>query len=150
MYEGATITPVQAEPESYPEVPLDLDDLIVIFPAGSDVPPLYLVFSKPPVKPLEVDIYGNFAGRPRDGNHLDHMPAQGALATSLRAIYPDIPYGEIRKLMKKGGVLPYQLECIRGSVKPTEDVTPKKSNRRMPPTCVQQSIAISMPSRKDC
>ncbi|HCF4838138.1 TPA: S-type pyocin domain-containing protein [Pseudomonas aeruginosa] len=103
VYEGATITPVQAEPESYPEVPLDLDDLIVIFPAGSDVPPLYLVFSKPPVKPLEVDIYGNFAGRPRDGNHLDHMPAQGALATSLRAIYPDIPYGEIRKLMKKGG-----------------------------------------------
>lgn len=25
--------------------------------------------------------------------------------------------------------MPYQLECIRGSVKPTEDVTPKKSNR---------------------
>ncbi|MDF5995732.1 S-type pyocin domain-containing protein [Pseudomonas aeruginosa] len=45
VYEGATITPVQAEPESYPGVPLDLDDLIVIFPAGSDVPPLYLVFS---------------------------------------------------------------------------------------------------------
>ncbi|XOM69351.1 pyocin-S3, partial [Pseudomonas aeruginosa] len=39
VYEGATITPVQAEPESYPGVPLDLDDLIVIFPAGSDVPP---------------------------------------------------------------------------------------------------------------
>ncbi|MDF5857971.1 S-type pyocin domain-containing protein [Pseudomonas aeruginosa] len=103
VYEGATITPVQVEPESYPGVPLDLDDLIVIFPVGSDVPPLYLVFSKPPVSALEVDIYGNFTGRPRNGNHLDHMPAQGALATSLRAIYPDIPYGELRKLMKKGG-----------------------------------------------
>ncbi|MCO2025059.1 pyocin killing protein, partial [Pseudomonas aeruginosa] len=102
VYEGATITPVQAEPESYPGVPLDLDDLIVIFPAGSDVPPLYLVFSKPPVKPLEVDIYGNFAGRPRDGNHLDHMPAQGALATSLRSNIPGIQDKKIRELMKKG------------------------------------------------
>ncbi|MDF5983769.1 S-type pyocin domain-containing protein [Pseudomonas aeruginosa] len=34
VYEGATITPVQAEPESYPGVPLDLDDLIVIFSGG--------------------------------------------------------------------------------------------------------------------
>ncbi|HCF6665826.1 TPA: S-type pyocin domain-containing protein, partial [Pseudomonas aeruginosa] len=93
---------VQAEPESYPGVPLDLDDLIVIFPADSGIPPLYLVFSKPPVSALEVDIYGNFTGRPRNGNHLDHMPAQGALATSLRSAIPDIQEKEIRELMKKG------------------------------------------------
>ncbi|AXA06119.1 S-type pyocin domain-containing protein [Pseudomonas aeruginosa] len=102
VYEGATITPVQAEPESYPGVPLDLDDLIVIFPAGSDVPPLYLVFSKPPVKLLEVDIYGNFAGRPRDGNHLDHMPSQGALAESLLSKNPGLTYDNIRGYLKNG------------------------------------------------
>ncbi|HHN0100844.1 TPA: S-type pyocin domain-containing protein [Pseudomonas aeruginosa] len=102
VYEGATITPVQAEPESYPGVPLDLDDLIVIFPAGSDVPPLYLVFSKPPVKLLEVDIYDNFAGRPRDGNHLDHMPSQGALAESLLSKNPGLTYDNIRGYLKNG------------------------------------------------
>ncbi|ENO1569234.1 S-type pyocin domain-containing protein, partial [Pseudomonas aeruginosa] len=47
VYEGATITPVQAEPESYPEVPLDLDDLIVIFPADSGVKPVYVMLSSP-------------------------------------------------------------------------------------------------------
>nr|WP_258868494.1 S-type pyocin domain-containing protein [Pseudomonas aeruginosa] len=45
VYEGATITPVQAEPESYPGVPLDLDDLIVIFPVGSGVKPIYIMFN---------------------------------------------------------------------------------------------------------
>lgn len=102
VYEGATIAPAKAEPESYPGIPLSLDDLIVIFPADSGIPPLYLVFSKPPVSALEVDIYGNFTGRPRNGNHLDHMPAQGALATSLRSAIPDIQEKEIRDLMKKG------------------------------------------------
>ncbi|MEQ7860448.1 S-type pyocin domain-containing protein [Pseudomonas aeruginosa] len=102
VYEGATITSVQAEPESYPGVPLDLDDLIVIFPADSGIPPLYLVFSKPPVSALEVDIYGNFTGRPRNGNHLDHMPAQGALATSLRSNFPGIQDKRVRELMRKG------------------------------------------------
>ncbi|MFU3248638.1 S-type pyocin domain-containing protein [Pseudomonas paraeruginosa] len=102
VYEGATISPVQAEPESYPGIPLKLDDLIVIFPADSGIPPLYLVFSKTPVSALEVDIYGNFTGRPRNGNHLDHMPAQGALATSLRSVIPDIQEKENRDMMKEG------------------------------------------------
>ncbi|ANA71429.1 pyocin protein [Pseudomonas aeruginosa] len=48
VYEGATITPVQAEPESYPGVPLDLDDLIVIFPVGSGVKPIYIMFNHNP------------------------------------------------------------------------------------------------------
>ncbi|MBI8818842.1 S-type pyocin domain-containing protein [Pseudomonas aeruginosa] len=47
VYEGATITPVQAEPESYPGVPLSLDDLIVIFPADSGVKPVYVMLSSP-------------------------------------------------------------------------------------------------------
>lgn len=47
VYEGATLTPVKAEPESYPGIPLDLDDLIVIFPADSGVKPVYVMLSSP-------------------------------------------------------------------------------------------------------
>lgn len=54
-------------------------DTIITFPADSGVAPLYLVFAKPAVRPLEVDIYGAFAGRAREGIHLDHMPSRAAL-----------------------------------------------------------------------
>ncbi|UYM64511.1 S-type pyocin domain-containing protein [Pseudomonas aeruginosa] len=47
VYEGATLTPVKAEPESYPGVLLDLNDLIVIFPADSGVKPVYVMLSSP-------------------------------------------------------------------------------------------------------
>ncbi len=47
VYEGATLTPVKTEPESYPGIPLDLDDLIVIFPADSGVKPVYVMLSSP-------------------------------------------------------------------------------------------------------
>lgn len=58
-------------------------DTIITFPADSGVVPLYLVFAKPAVKPLEVDIYGAFSGRLRNGLHLDHMPSQAALRCYL-------------------------------------------------------------------
>lgn len=54
-------------------------DTIITFPADSGVAPLYLVFAKPAVRPLEVDIYGAFNGRPRNGLHVDHMPSQAAI-----------------------------------------------------------------------
>ncbi|WP_256352345.1 hypothetical protein [Pseudomonas yamanorum] len=50
------------------------------------MPPLYLVFAKPAVKPLEVDTYGAFSGRPRNGLHLDHMPSRAALTHYLRKL----------------------------------------------------------------
>ncbi|WLH88526.1 S-type pyocin domain-containing protein [Pseudomonas sp. FP453] len=58
-------------------------DTIITFPADSGVAPLYLVFAKPAVRPLEVDIYGAFAGRAREGVHLDHMPSRAALKRYL-------------------------------------------------------------------
>ncbi|WP_442968397.1 S-type pyocin domain-containing protein [Pseudomonas sp. Z18(2022)] len=61
-------------------------DTIITFPADSGVPPLYLVFAKPAVKPLEVDTYGAFSGRPRNGLHLDHMPSRAALTHYLRKL----------------------------------------------------------------
>ncbi|MFJ4132514.1 S-type pyocin domain-containing protein [Pseudomonas cyclaminis] len=58
-------------------------DTIISFPADSGLPPLYLVFAKPAVKPLEVDVYGAFSGRPRNGLHVDHMPSQAAIRRYL-------------------------------------------------------------------
>ncbi|WP_410479955.1 S-type pyocin domain-containing protein [Pseudomonas aeruginosa] len=42
-----TLTPLKTEPESYPGVLLDLNDLIVIFPADSGVKPVYVMLSSP-------------------------------------------------------------------------------------------------------
>ena len=58
-------------------------DTIITFPADSGVAPLYLVFAKPAVKPLEVDTYGAFNGRLRNGLHVDHMPSQAAIRRHL-------------------------------------------------------------------
>jgi uncharacterized Zn-binding protein involved in type VI secretion len=58
-------------------------DTIISFPADSGLPPLYLVFAKPAVRPLEVDIYGAFSGRLRNGLHIDHMPSQAAIRRHL-------------------------------------------------------------------
>ncbi|HGM6968478.1 TPA: S-type pyocin domain-containing protein [Pseudomonas aeruginosa] len=60
VYEGATISPVQAEPESYPGVPLSLDDLIVSFPADSGIKPIYVMFNSPYG---ETNARGKYSGR---------------------------------------------------------------------------------------
>ncbi|HBO6865386.1 TPA: pyocin killing protein [Pseudomonas aeruginosa] len=60
VYEGATITSVQAEPESYPGVPLSLDDLIVSFPADSGIKPIYVMFNSPYG---ETNARGKYSGR---------------------------------------------------------------------------------------
>ncbi|KJG55392.1 hypothetical protein UA38_19860 [Photobacterium kishitanii] len=39
----------------------ELNDYILIFPKETGLPPLYIVYSKPPVKLLEVDFYGYFS-----------------------------------------------------------------------------------------
>ncbi|MBF4376456.1 S-type pyocin domain-containing protein, partial [Vibrio anguillarum] len=58
----------------YPEE--DLAEYIVTFPADAGLSPLYLVFSKPKVKPLEVGTYGELAPRSKkDGMDIDHIPS---------------------------------------------------------------------------
>ncbi|MCZ4295937.1 S-type pyocin domain-containing protein, partial [Vibrio sinaloensis] len=57
----------------YPED--DLVEYIVTFPADAGLSPLYLVFNKPKVKPLEVGTYGELAPRSKkDGMDIDHIP----------------------------------------------------------------------------
>ena len=82
----------------YPEE--EIIELIVTFPADSGLEPLYLVFSKPPVKLLEVDLYGNFKRRPRNGTHADHMPSQAALKEYIKQNFgSSFSEKEVEKLM---------------------------------------------------
>lgn len=73
-----------AELETFPASGDDLEDCIITFPVSLGIPPLYLVFSKPPVKLLERDIYRKFNGRPRQGTNADHMPSAAAVEAYIR------------------------------------------------------------------
>ncbi len=46
VYEGATLTPVKAKPETYPGVMTLPDDLIIGFPADSGIKPIYVMISR--------------------------------------------------------------------------------------------------------
>ncbi|MFK3775998.1 S-type pyocin domain-containing protein [Pseudomonas sp. NPDC089406] len=48
VYEGATLTPVEARVDSYPGLgDASWDDYVIVFPADSGLPPLYVVFNSP-------------------------------------------------------------------------------------------------------
>lgn len=89
-----------AELETFPASGDELEDCIITFPASLGVPPLYLVFSKPPVKLLEVDTYRGFQGRPRLGSHADHMPSAAAVEKYLRNLYPDMKAKDVEAMKK--------------------------------------------------
>ena len=73
-----------AELETFPASGDELEDCIITFPVSLGIPPLYLVYSKPPVKLLETDIYRKFDGRPRQGTNADHMPSAAAVEAYIR------------------------------------------------------------------
>lgn len=80
---------------------LTWQDCILVFPADSGVPPLYLVFAKPAVTPLEVDIFGAFSGRPRNGLHVDHMPSKAAIRRYLEANLVDLTQKQVDDYLNK-------------------------------------------------
>lgn len=77
----------------------DFRDYILVFP-GNVHPPIYIYLSKPPVELLEVNLYSNFTGRPRNGTHADHMPSAAAVRAFLRREYPDAKPAEIDRMAK--------------------------------------------------
>lgn len=93
-----TDSQLEVYPASYD---LTWQDCILVFPADSGVPPLYLVFAKPTVRPLEVDIYGTFSGRPRNGLHVDHMPSQAATRRYLEANLVDLTQKQVDEYLNK-------------------------------------------------
>jgi hypothetical protein len=88
--------------EIYPAADdLTWQDCILVFPADSGVPPLYLVFAKPAVTALEVDVYGAFSGRLRNGCHIDHMPSRAAVRRYLEANIRHLREDQIEEYLKK-------------------------------------------------
>lgn len=98
------VRPISDAPESeigtYPIADRDLQDCIITFPVATGLPPLYLVFSKPPVKLLEVDTYRGFQGRPREGAHADHMPSAAAIERYLRSGFPELDVQDLQAMKK--------------------------------------------------
>lgn len=75
---------------------LTWQDCILVFPADSGVPPLYLVFAKPMVNPLEVGIYKDLSARSKkDGLDIDHIPSQKVLEATLLGLDGEMEPSEI-------------------------------------------------------
>ncbi len=105
--ENILVHPVAEDTDSQIEVYPASDDLtwqdcILVFPADSGVPPLYLVFAKPMVNPLEVGIYSDLSSRSRrDGLDIDHIPAQKVLEATLQRAFSDMPEEEIQRYLRQ-------------------------------------------------
>ncbi|OCQ53670.1 S-type Pyocin [Photorhabdus australis subsp. thailandensis] len=82
----------------------DFRDYILILPIPN-MPPVYVYLNKPPVKLLDVDLYSNFAGRPRNGMHADHMPSAAAVRAYFKKKYPDAKENELREMAKDAAAL---------------------------------------------
>ncbi|OCQ53294.1 hypothetical protein Ppb6_01486 [Photorhabdus australis subsp. thailandensis] len=77
----------------------DFRDYILVLPIPN-MPPVYVYLSKPPVKLFEVDLYRNFARRPRNGTHADHMPSAAAVKIKLAELYPVLEEEQINDMAK--------------------------------------------------
>jgi hypothetical protein len=73
-------------------------DYILILPI-SDIPPIYIYLSRPPVEFLEVDLYSNLEGRSREGKyHADHIPSKAAVKEYYRNLDPLLDKEDINDL----------------------------------------------------
>ncbi|EJV0282699.1 S-type pyocin domain-containing protein [Vibrio parahaemolyticus] len=100
----------------YPEE--DLAEYIITFPADAGLSPLYLVFSKPKVKPLEVGTYGELAPRSKkDGMDIDHIPSFKAVEKWATSDGQPLTAKELAELKKAthGIAIPHEVhkECSR-------------------------------------
>ncbi|TDB59030.1 S-type pyocin domain-containing protein [Photorhabdus khanii] len=77
----------------------DFRDYILVLPIPN-MPPVYVYLSKPPVKPLEVDLYRNFNGRLRGGMHADHIPSAAAVKAAAKRLNPTLAPKEQNKQVK--------------------------------------------------
>ncbi len=154
--ENILVHPVAEDTDSQIEVYPASDDLtwqdcILVFPADSGVPPLYLVFAKPMVNPLEVGIYSDLSSRSRrDGLDIDHIPAQKVLEATLQSAFPDMTRKEIERYLRQAPASRFRHMSTRSTVRPTVVVAPRPSRLRMLPTCGRRWTATSMRSSAGC
>ena len=96
------VHPVAEDTDSQIEVYPASDDVtwqdtILVFPADSGVPPIYLVFAKPMVKPLEVGICKDLRTRSKkDGLEIDHIPSQRVIQALIMQAFPGIKNKEVQ------------------------------------------------------
>jgi len=92
---------VGSDIESYPApTEGDFEDYILIF-LGTDMPPIYIYLSKPPVEFLEVELYSDFKRRSRQGKYeADHMPSAAAVRAYLRKKYPKLDAKQLDRMAK--------------------------------------------------
>ncbi|MDI3360048.1 S-type pyocin domain-containing protein [Lelliottia sp. V89_10] len=87
--------------ETFPIEDRDFDDFIIVDPIGN-VPAIYVYFQKLPVENLEVDYYGNFNGRSRQGEYeVDHIPSKAAVRLYLKEKYPHLRREQIDKMIDR-------------------------------------------------
>ncbi|MFV0455809.1 MAG: S-type pyocin domain-containing protein [Pseudomonas sp.] len=76
-------------------------DCILVLPIESGVPPLYVVFAKPAVNPLEVGPAGELQSRSKkDGLDIDHIPAQKVLEWHMRGNFDGLSRRQIRDYLR--------------------------------------------------
>ncbi len=92
---------VGSDIESYPApTEGDFEDYILVF-LGTDMPPIYIYLSKPPVEFLEVELYSDFKRRSRQGKYeADHMPSAAAVRAYLRKKYPKLDAKQLDRMVK--------------------------------------------------
>lgn len=84
--------------ETYPASDdITWQDFIFTFPKDSGLPPLYLVFAKPMVNPLEVGAYSDLSTRSKkDSLDIDHIPSRKALEKFIRKNFPEMMGSELK------------------------------------------------------
>lgn len=88
-------------------------DYILVLPI-SDIPPIYIYLSKPPVEFLEVEPYDDFNNRSRQGEyHADHIPSRAAVELYLEREYPEFDSDQIKALSGKVAAVIVPVEVHR-------------------------------------
>ncbi|MDM2839837.1 S-type pyocin domain-containing protein [Citrobacter sp. Cpo030] len=98
--------------ETFPIEDRDFNDFIIVDPKGV-VPAIYVYFQKASVGDLEVDYYGNFEGRSRQGLEVDHIPSKEAVRIYLKGRYPHLDNDTIEQMTDRVAAVAIPAEVHR-------------------------------------
>ncbi|MDA4029273.1 type VI secretion system tip protein VgrG [Klebsiella pneumoniae] len=99
--------------ETLPIEDRDFNDFIIVDPMGG-VPAIYVYFQKASVRDLEVDYYGNFEGRSRQGLYeVEHIPSKEAVRIYLKGTYPNLKDDIIEQMTDRVAAVAIPIEVHR-------------------------------------
>ncbi|TLP64721.1 MULTISPECIES: S-type pyocin domain-containing protein [Pseudomonas] len=122
VYEGATLTPVEVRIDSYPEVAdASLDDYVIVFPAESGIPPLYVVFSSPYPG---ATTRGKYSGRPynpdESGGPIEKLDWRKVTITQAGVDLVKIHTSRFNHSDANGVMLDRLLKILQGTIEATD------------------------------